>query len=197
MTPTLLMILIPLVVGIGFLLLMAFASPREAPKLEEDGYRPPDQTALPSGAHRLLVAVDGSPTSAATLDEVAARPWPSGSQIEVVTVIHSPVPVFPDPAFSMAALHAEQERRQAHDAPALLEAAVGRLRSSSSEVSVSSKVLEGDPAEAIVGEAQRLHADEIFLGSHGHGPLWRGLMGSVAQRVVAHAPCSVQVVRAA
>ena len=197
MTPTMLMILIPVIIGVGFLLIMAFNGPREAPKLEEDGYSPPDQPALPSGAHRLLVAVDGSPTSAATLDEVAARPWPSGSEIEVVTVIHSPVPVFPDPAFSMAAIHAEQERRQAHDAPALLEAAVGRLQSASPGVSVSSKVLEGDPAEAIVGEAQRLHADEIFLGSHGHGPIWRGLMGSVAERVVAHAPCSVQVVRAA
>lgn len=197
MTPTMLMILIPLVVGIGFLLIMAFASPREVPKLEEPGDNAADPAALPPGTHRLLVAVDGSGSSAATLDEVAGRPWPSGSEIEVVTVIHSPVPVFPDPAFSMAALHAEQERRQAQEAPALLKAAVGRLRSSSPELSVSSKVLEGDPAEAIVNEAQRLHADEIFLGSHGHGPIWRGLMGSVSQRVVANAPCSVQVVRAA
>ena len=197
MTPTLLMILIPLIVGIGFLLIMAFASPRAAPKLDEPASSPLDHPASRSGTQRLLVAVDGSATSAATLDEVAARPWPSGSEIEVVTVIHSVVPVFPDPAFSMAALHAEQERRQTHDAPALLEAAVGRLQAASPGVSVSSKVLEGDPAEAIVGEAQRLHADEIFLGSHGHGPIWRGLMGSVAQRVVARAPCSVQIVRAA
>lgn len=197
MTPTMLMILIPVVIGISFLLIMAFHPPREAPKLEEPGYSPLDESGSRSGSQRLLVAVDGSATSAATLDEVAARPWPSGSEIEVVTVIHSPVPVFPDPAFSMAAIHAEQERQQAHDAPALLEAAVGRLQSASPGVSVSSRVLEGDPAEAIVGEAQRLHADEIFLGSHGHGPIWHGLMGSVSQKVVARAPCSVQIVRAA
>lgn len=194
MTPTMLMILIPVVIGLSFLLIMAFHSPREAPK---PGYSPGNHAASRSGTQRLLVAVDGSATSAATLDEVAAQPWPGGSEIEVVTVIHSLVPVFPDPAFSMAAIHAEQERRQAHDAPALLAAAVGRLQSSSPGASVSSKVLEGDPAEAIVGEAQRLQADEIFLGSHGHGPIWRGLMGSVSQKVVAHAPCSVQIVRAA
>jgi len=197
MTPTMLMILIPVVIGLSFLFIEAFHPPREAQNPAEPGSSPLDHPASRPGTQRLLVAVDGSATSAAILGEVAARPWPSGSEIEVVTVIHSLVPVFPDPAFSMAAIHAEQERRQAHDAPALLEAAVGRLQSASPGVSVSSKVLEGDPAEAIVDEAQRLHADEIFLGSHGHGPIWRGLMGSVAQRVVAHAPCSVQVVRAA
>lgn len=196
MTPTMLMILIPVTVGLGFLLIMAFHAPRTVQNLEESG-DPIDQTASPSGAQRLLVAVDGSPTSAATLAKVAERSWPAGSEIEVVTVIHSPVPVFPDPAFSMAAVHAEQERQQAENAPALLEAAVGQLQLAAPGVTVSSKVLEGDPAEAIVGEAQRLHADEIFVGSHGHGPLWRGLLGSVSQKVVAQAPCSVQIVRAA
>ncbi len=197
MTPTLLMILIPIVIGLSFLFIMAFHAPREALKLEAPGISPLDNPAPRPGTQRLLVAVDGSPNSAATIAEVAARSWPSGSEIEVVTVIHSPVPVFPDPAFSMAAVHAEQERQQAHDAPALLEAAVGRLQSSSPGVTVSSKVLEGDPAEAIVNEAQRLHADEIFVGSHEHGLLWRGLMGSVSQKVLAQAPCSVQIVRAA
>jgi nucleotide-binding universal stress UspA family protein len=197
MTPTLLMILIPVAVGLSFLLIMAFHAPREAPRLEAPGISPPGEAASRSGTQRLLVAVDGSPSSAATIAKVAGRPWPAGSEIEVVTVIHSVVPVFPDPAFSMAAVHAEQERQQVHDAPALLEAAVGRLQSASPGVTVSSKVLEGDPAEEIIGEAQRLNADEIFLGSHGHGPLWRGVMGSVAEKIVAHAPCSVQIVRAA
>lgn len=197
MTPTLLMILIPVAVGLTFLLIMAFHAPREAPRLEAPGISPPSDQAQGSGTQRLLVAVDGSPTSDATVAEVAGRSWPAGSEIEVVTVIHSVVPVFPDPAFSMAAVHAEQEQRQTHDAPALLEAAVGRLQSASPGVTVSSKVLEGDPVEEIIGEAQRLHADEIFLGSHGHGPLWRGVMGSVAEKIVAHAPCSVQIVRAA
>lgn len=194
MTPTMLMILIPVAVGLTFLLIMAFHVARGAPSLEASGL---DYPAPRHGTPRLLVAVDGSPTSDATIAEVAGRQWPAGSEIEVVTVIHSVVPVFPDPAFSMAAVHAEQEQRQAHDAPALLEAAVGRLQAASPGVTVSSKVLEGDPAEEIIGEAQRLHADEIFVGSHGHGRLWHGVMGSVAEKIVAHAPCSVQIVRAA
>jgi nucleotide-binding universal stress UspA family protein len=196
MTPTMLMILIPIVVGIAFLFIMAFRVRREATTVAETGGIPLELP-LPPGAERLLVAVDGSPTSDATISEVAGRSWPGGSQIEVVTVIHSPVPVFPTPAFSMAAIHAEQEHEQARLAPALLESAVGRIQSAAPWVVVSSKVLEGDPADAIVGEAQRLHADKIFVGSHEHGPVWHGLMGSVSQKILANAPCSVHVVRAA
>jgi len=38
-------------------------------------------------------------------------------------------------------------------------------------------------------------ADLILLGSHGYTGLKRWLMGSVAQFVVGHAKCSVEVVR--
>jgi nucleotide-binding universal stress UspA family protein len=165
------------------------------PKPHEPAGVQMEHTPSPTRTPRLLVAVDGSPTSFATIAEVAARPWPSGSEIEVVTVIHSPVPVFPDPAFSVVAVHVEDEKRQQLEAPALMEAAVGRLRTSSPGVTVSSRVLEGDPAKVIVDEAERLRADEIFVGSHGYGPIRRGVMGSVSQKVALHAHCSVHIVR--
>lgn len=195
MTLTILTIVIPLAVLIGFLAAMSFRAVRP----EQDAQRPhaagAEEIALTSGAPRLLVAVDGSPGSSSTIAEVAARPWPSGSEIEIVTVIHSQVPFFPDPAFSFAAAHMEEERRQEHAAPALLEAAVGRLRAKAPGVTVSSKVLEGDPADAIVEEAERLRATEIFVGHHGHGAIRRGLLGSVSQKVAHHAHCSVHIVR--
>jgi len=142
------------------------------------------------------VALDGSTSSSKTVAEVCSRPWPRGSEIEVVTVIHSPVPFLPDPAFSLVAAHVEDEKRQTEEAPAMLKAAVDRLRAASSGVSVTSKILQGDPARAIVDEAERVGADEIFVGSHGHGPIRRGAMGSVSQQVAIHAPCSVHIVRA-
>ena len=70
MTPTMLMILIPVVIGLSFLLIMAFHPPRVAPRLEDPDYGQPDHPASRSGTQRLLVAVDGSATSAATLDEI-------------------------------------------------------------------------------------------------------------------------------
>lgn len=195
MTLTIITIAIPLVALIAFLAAMAFRSIYPAQTASErSGPGAQDASAL-SGAPRLLVAVDGSPASLSTLAEVGARPWPAGSEIEIVTVIHSQLPFFPDPAFSLAAAHMEEEKRQEHAAPALLEEAVRRIRATAPGATVSSRVLEGDPAEAIVEEAERLRANEIFVGHHGHGALRRGLLGSVSQKVAHHAHCSVHIVR--
>jgi nucleotide-binding universal stress UspA family protein len=38
-------------------------------------------------------------------------------------------------------------------------------------------------------------ADAIIIPSHGHSGLKHALLGSVAEKVVRHAPCSVLVVR--
>ena len=54
---------------------------------------------------------------------------------------------------------------------------------------------DGDPRSAIVDEAEEWGADLIVVGSHGYTGLKRWLLGSVAQSVVGHAPCSVEVVR--
>ena len=47
----------------------------------------------------------------------------------------------------------------------------------------------------IVDEAKDWPADLIVVGSHGYSGVKRWLLGSVAQSVVSHAPCSVEVVR--
>ena len=67
MTPTMLMIFIPIVIGLSFLLFMAFHAPREAPKLEAPGISPPGDAAPRLGTQRLLVAGDRPPASAATI----------------------------------------------------------------------------------------------------------------------------------
>jgi nucleotide-binding universal stress UspA family protein len=51
------------------------------------------------------------------------------------------------------------------------------------------------PADVIVKHAETGHADLIILGRRAKKGLDRFIIGSVAQRVVAHAPCSVLVVR--
>lgn len=45
------------------------------------------------------------------------------------------------------------------------------------------EVLEGHPAKVILEQAERLRADLIVLGSHGHSALGEMLIGSVAHRV--------------
>jgi nucleotide-binding universal stress UspA family protein len=55
-------------------------------------------------------------------------------------------------------------------------------------------VLGGRPASAIVQFAERVGADMIAAGSHGHGRLERFLLGSVSSGIVRNANCAVLVV---
>ena len=59
---------------------------------------------------------------------------------------------------------------------------------------VSTMLLEGAPAAAIVAAAQRRRAGLLVLGTHGRTGLRRMLLGSVAERVVRTARCPVLTV---
>ncbi len=75
------------------------------------------------------------------------------------------------------------------------EEAVNRVKKMGEEmgVPVKTKIVEGVPAQAIVEEAE--DHDLIVMGTLGRTGLGRLLLGSVAERVVRHAPCPVMVVR--
>lgn len=61
---------------------------------------------------------------------------------------------------------------------------------------VSSKLMEGSPWYEIVRVAQNDETyDLIVIGTHGRTGLKRILLGSVAEKVVRHSPCSVLAVR--
>lgn len=61
-------------------------------------------------------------------------------------------------------------------------------------VPVETKLVEGHPAERIVQEAEA--HDLVVVGTLGRTGLAHLLLGSVAERVIRHAPCPVLVVRA-
>jgi nucleotide-binding universal stress UspA family protein len=50
-------------------------------------------------------------------------------------------------------------------------------------------------ADAIVHYAKKNKHDHIVMGSHGHKGVQRMVLGSIAEAVVAEAPCPVTVVR--
>jgi nucleotide-binding universal stress UspA family protein len=141
---------------------------------------------------RILLAVDGSAPSQDAIDEVAGRPWPTPSNLRVVSVVRPYVP--PATEFVPGAF-APNEVLQEHMKDAERIAAQAADRLTRSGLSVDTAVRQGDPRTVIVDEATEWRADLIVVGSHGHTGLTRLLLGSVAQAVVAHAPCSVEVVR--
>jgi nucleotide-binding universal stress UspA family protein len=60
---------------------------------------------------------------------------------------------------------------------------------------VETIVRQGDPRREIVEAAKDWDAELIVVGSHGRTGLQRLILGSVAEYVVRHAPCSVEVSR--
>jgi nucleotide-binding universal stress UspA family protein len=142
---------------------------------------------------RILIATDGSPHSEAAIDTVRGRPWPEGTSVRVVTAANYPYPLatyqWYAPEQALAAFD-EQSKQQARS---IAEAAATRLRERG--FSVEAVVREGDARVEIVMEASDWNADLVIVGSHGYTGLRKLLLGSVAQYVVSHAPCSVEVVR--
>lgn len=142
---------------------------------------------------KILLAVDGSEYSAVAAEAVAARPWPPGTTVRVLSAVERVVPpaaeVWYDAGGSL-----EQARQELTTRADQLTAGVAeRLRAAG--LTAETAVRDGDPRSVIVDEAREWGADLIVLGSHGYTGLRRWLLGSVAQSVVGHAPCSVEVVR--
>ena len=70
-----------------------------------------------------------------------------------------------------------------------------QIRPVDSQIPVSHVLLQGDPATEIVRYGRDVGADLIVMGTHGRTGLERLLMGSVAEKVMREAPCSVLVVK--
>jgi nucleotide-binding universal stress UspA family protein len=154
------------------------------------------QGRVPPAPHpmRILLATDGSPCSDVAVETVAQRPWPAGTEVKVITVVHTRVPFVPDPALIGAAAYATALERDRRQAPERIRAAERSLAGRPG-LAIRSTVLEGDPETVIIEEADRWKAELVVVGSHGYGPVKRLVLGSVSQGVASHAPCSVEIVR--
>ena len=131
----------------------------------------------------ILLAVDASSTGQAAVDQVAARPWPAGSQVQVLTVVENLEP------WALGSIAEEIDAR----ARLVAEAAAKRLLSHG--LKVESTVATGDPKTVILDHAAAMHAELIVLGASGLSAVERFLLGSVSRAVLRFAPCSVALVR--
>jgi nucleotide-binding universal stress UspA family protein len=73
------------------------------------------------------------------------------------------------------------------------EATAMRLRLAGMEA--DAELREGDPAHEIVLSARHHGAGLVVVGTRGQTGLRRLILGSVARKVLLHAPCSVLIVR--
>jgi nucleotide-binding universal stress UspA family protein len=150
------------------------------------------------GVHRILLATDGSEFSARAARSIAERPWPEGTEIEVLSVVElhlGAVQALLEPPY-MDNQQLELQREEAMKrAEAAVASAVEILSKAFPKVSESISVLLNGPKAVIIEEADKWGADLIVVGSHGHRGIERFLLGSVSEGVALHAKCSVEVIR--
>jgi nucleotide-binding universal stress UspA family protein len=116
---------------------------------------------------RILVPLDGSAVDDAVLDHVEKLATECGAEVVLLRVAH---------------YHTRDERaHEVEDAQACLGSAELRLRGKS--FAVRTLVAGGEPATAIVEQAEAVGADLIAMATHGHGKLPRLFLGSVADKV--------------
>jgi nucleotide-binding universal stress UspA family protein len=135
---------------------------------------------------RLLLAVDDSKFSEAATQAVIAQYQPEGTEVKVLNVVDLaiPIPTSDAAGFRQESLKHGQELVQRTE----------RLLSNAG-YKTQTAVDEGDPKSKIIDQATQWNAELIVVGSHGRKGVDRFLMGSVAEGVVRHAHCSVEIVR--
>jgi nucleotide-binding universal stress UspA family protein len=143
---------------------------------------------------KLLIAYDGSDCADAALDDLQRAGLPSQADALVVTVTEIWLP--PPHAESFELLVSEQ------GAPPVIKnaqdfalRAIERLQRNFPEWTLGSRIQSGSPGSGILNVAEEWHPDLIVVGSHGRSAVGRLVLGSVSQKVVTEAHCSVRVAR--
>ncbi len=156
--------------------------------------RPPHELSRDSGGPvRLLLGIDGSTASAAVVQAVAMRRWPTGSEARLVAAIDlRMLTLLPFIGVSGLALEHMPSTGKLW-ARRAVDRASDDLKESS--LAVTTAVLDGEPRRVLLHEAAEWGADCIFVGAHGLSRFERFMVGTVSAGVAERAACSVEVVR--
>jgi nucleotide-binding universal stress UspA family protein len=115
----------------------------------------------------------------------------SGASVEVAHVHETLAPIFSQPIAGMAATFDKEIRARR---TAYLNGVIKGLKSQS-KVHIIPVFLEGAVVPAILDSVSGKKNDLIVMTTHGHGPLARFWLGSVADELVRHAPVPILLVR--
>lgn len=147
---------------------------------------------------RIVVAVDGSENAKRAAWAAIALSKQNDSELIVICAVTSPIHVVTSstqsyiPDIDYSGKHYESSVNQVSDL-------VDEIVKQAKEKGVNARGLVdrsvSSTVEAIVNQAINLHADLIVVGTRGLGGFKRLMLGSVSSGVVAHADCSVLVVR--
>ena len=140
---------------------------------------------------RILLATDLSPASSAAFDQAVALAKSEGSQLLIAHAYEESR--LAELGYAPAEAYQEWDGALRSKCGEALQSLVALAREQGAEA--EPLPLRGFPEEAIVEAAAARQADLVVMGTHGRRGAARLLLGSVASRVIATAPCPVLTVR--
>ena len=156
---------------------------------------------------KILIGSDGSECADAALDDLTQAALPPTGEAHILSVAEVWLPRPPPSSYEIieearnANSPAELQRdfakhcAAAREALGLAEHARDRVQAKFPNWRVSVGSSCGSPAWELVAKADEWKPDLIVVGSHGRSALGRFVLGSVSQRVLTEALCSVRIAR--
>ncbi|MHB1159172.1 MAG: universal stress protein [Chloroflexota bacterium] len=138
---------------------------------------------------RILVPLDGSPLAETAIPHAELLASATGAELDLIRVAVLRFVQLPGNEG-----HVVQENGDRAEAEAYLQEWQRRL--SSKGIKVTGQVRSGNVAEEIVEHAATARTDVIVMSTHGRTGARLWAYGSIAEKVLRAAPCSVLVVRA-
>ncbi len=137
---------------------------------------------------KILLAYDGSQGAERALAAGLELAKLHGAELTALAV-EEHLPRFPGTIDEV-----QEEKQFANDhCGRLLEAARSRAREAGVELKIIMR--PGHPAQTIVEVAKEGNFDVILVGHSGLSGVWAAFLGTTAEKVSRHAPCSVLIVR--
>ena len=139
---------------------------------------------------RILVGTDFSEPAGFAVGHAASLARALGATLHLAHAVDLEVPIVGPYELSVPQALVEQAREAA---AGQLAALADELRAEG-ELAIETVVLVGAGAQALCVEAESIGADWLVVGTHGRSGISRFLLGSVAERTLREAPCSVLTV---
>jgi nucleotide-binding universal stress UspA family protein len=128
---------------------------------------------------RILVPIDFSDGSNRAISQAVQLAGALGASLELFHAYQLPVFALPDSSVTVSPTYVADLTDRAQK-----ELDRQRERLAAEGLDVSTRLVEGNPADAIVERAIALHALMVVIGTHGRSGFRRFLLGSTAERVV-------------
>lgn len=143
---------------------------------------------------KVLIALDHSDCSKEAMESAYSQKWPANTEFQLLHVVE---PVYVSYGITSAYIQPmlDAHRDFIKTYKQVMKDTVAEFQNNMSGHEVTGCVIEGTPAQVILDTADEWKADLIIVGSHGRTGFKRFLMGSVAQKVASHAPCSVNIIK--